>query len=305
MAIIDKAGACVALAAVLLVASGAHAASHAAKCEAAKLKAAGKYDFCRLLAEQKAVLQGGLPDYSACNTSLSRKWSAAETHFGMACPTSGDLTLVQNKATAEANATALQLAGTRFVDNGDGTVTDTQTGLMWEKKTPRECVFTPVPGFPIACMTDNDCVNNGGGGVCTCGSDPHCVLATYAWSTGTNKPDGTAFTTFLYGLNGGTSPDGVVTSGCFTGHCDWRLPTVEELRGIVDFSAAGCAMGGPCIDPTFGPTQPDLYWSATTEAGFSPPDVSVWMGFFGDNMAAFDSLKIDNRWYIRAVRGGL
>jgi hypothetical protein len=24
----------------------------------------------------------------------------------------------------------------RFTDNGDGTVTDHQTGLMWEKKTP-------------------------------------------------------------------------------------------------------------------------------------------------------------------------
>ena len=26
-------------------------------------------------------------------------------------------------------------AATRFTDNGDGTVTDHQTGLMWEKKT--------------------------------------------------------------------------------------------------------------------------------------------------------------------------
>jgi hypothetical protein len=106
-------------------------------------------------------------------------------------------------------------------------------------------------------------------------------------------------------LNGGTSPDGVATSGCFTGHCDWRLPTIEELNGIRDFGAAACGSGSsPCIDPTFGPTQADIYWSATTEAGFIPPGAAVWVGFFGDNMAPFDSQKDSNR-YVRAVRGGL
>jgi hypothetical protein len=101
-----------------------------------------------------------------------------------------------------------QLIGPRFVDNGDGTVTDHKTGLVWEKKN-----FT-CPGA-------------------------HCVNDSFTWCTGpypggpgctnsANPPDGTAFTTFLYGLNGGTSPDGVGTSGCFTGHCDWRLPTIRS-----------------------------------------------------------------------------
>src|SRR5262249_57973783 len=38
----------------------------------------------------------------------------------------------------------------RFVDNGDGTVTDNQTGLQWEKKTgtfvaPRVCQYASCP----------------------------------------------------------------------------------------------------------------------------------------------------------------
>ena len=42
-----------------------------------------------------------------------------------------------------------------------------------------------------------------------------------------------------------------------------------ELKSIFDRDrAAGCAtgekLGLPCIDPAFGPTQPDNYWSATT-----------------------------------------
>jgi uncharacterized protein DUF1566 len=51
---------------------------------------------------------------------------------------------------------------------------------------------------------------------------------------------------------------------CFARHCDWRLPTVEELETIVD-DTQGC-----CIDPIFGPTiatpefQFNSYWSSTT-----------------------------------------
>ena len=82
-----------------------------------------------------------------------------------------------------------------FRDNGDGTVTDDSTGLMWEKKT------RPPRGAD---------------------SDVHNVTYAYSWSrsgdpsevTGT-EPDGTAFTLFLRTLN----------EGRFAGHSDWRLPT--------------------------------------------------------------------------------
>jgi len=145
-----------------------------------------------------------------------------------------------NAALKLIDATAAQ-AGTacRYVDNGDGTVSDLNTGLMWEKKSQAD--------------------------------DVHDVANHYTWSNtwtwnGT-APDGTAFTVFLKTLNNGAAPynDGRPSpiTGCFADHCDWRLPSIVELQGIVDVGASGCGSGNPCIDPTFGPTQSDFYWSAT------------------------------------------
>ncbi len=121
-------------------------------------------------------------------------------------------------------------ASPRFVDHGDGTVTDYTTCLMWEEK-------------------DNTCP-----GI-------HCTTDTYTWSDPSDSfynPDGTAFFTFLARLNG---PGAL--GGQFAGHSDWRLPTPDELGSIVD-----CSFGIPCINQTvFGPTQPSGYWSTTTVAG--------------------------------------
>jgi len=157
-------------------------------------------------------------------------------------------------------------SGSRFVNNGDGTVSDLLTGLMWEQKTAGHCVLNR-----IACFSDQDCIGNGGGG--TCESCLHCVMDTYSWTSSGRPdfpPDGTAFLTFLYGLNGGPpSPSG---GTCYAGHCDWRLPTVDELSSIYDITQGVCpyllGVGGysssACIDPFFGPTEPSEYWAATT-----------------------------------------
>jgi hypothetical protein len=170
----------------------------------------------------------------------------------------------------------------RFTDNGDGTVTDHQSGLMWEKKTTA-----------------------GSGGV-------HDVNNKYTWQN-TLDPilaDGTVFTVFLATLNNGSNTrdysdpaggDGPIT-GCFANRCDWRLPSVVELRSIFDRDRAGCASGNqlalPCIDPAFGPTQADIYWSATsrTDAPLTTRNVN-----FGDsNNSAL--LKKTQNGYVRAVR---
>jgi len=110
----------------------ATALTDAQKCEATKLKRAGQYNFCRAKADGKAVKTGDPVDYSKCDAKLTGKWADAES-IPM-CPTTGDVTDIQDQVAADADFIALKLAGVRFVDNGDGTVTDTQTGLMWEKK---------------------------------------------------------------------------------------------------------------------------------------------------------------------------
>jgi hypothetical protein len=51
----------------------------------------------------------------------------------------------------------------RYIDNGDGTISDTRTGLMWEKKTG-------IVGDSIDCPGSLKC------------ADVHNVNNRYAWS---------------------------------------------------------------------------------------------------------------------------
>jgi len=174
-----------------------------------------------------------------------------------------------------------QCYATRF-DASGATVIDHQTGLEWEKKD--------LEG-------DSDFEH------------PHYVSMSYTWSSTGTAPNGEVFGEFLGRLNGNasSSPDGPVT-GCYAGHCDWRLPTVEELQTIVDLSASGCGMGDPCIDPAFGPASAFFYWSSTTYASDNPPPVYgednssfAWVVYFGGE----DGYPADFKtaWnYVRAVR---
>jgi Protein of unknown function (DUF1566) len=163
----------------------------------------------------------------------------------------------------------------RFVDNGDGTVTDSQTGLMWEQKTG---AFDP--STPVTCSTATSC------------ADPTNVNNVYEWSSSGAAPDGALFTDFLAKMNctvlqiGGRCGPGL--------HRDWRVPTIAELQTIVDCSFT------PCINPIFGPTAAGLYWSSSSAAG----DPSfAWLVSF-DNGTSIASFKTFNSLFARAVRGG-
>ncbi|MBY0279421.1 DUF1566 domain-containing protein [Candidatus Binatia bacterium] len=157
-----------------------------------------------------------------------------------------------------------------YVDNGDGTITDTSTGLMWEKKSDDGTIHDK----------DN----------------------TYTWSGAsygtTHVLDGTAATTFLAALNAG---------GGFAGHTDWRLPNQTELYSLVNLQAVspatfpafntGCAPA--CTVLTCSCTVPYVYWSSSTYA--SLPQYA-WFVFFLDGDTGANGK--DYNFYVRAVRGG-
>jgi hypothetical protein len=176
-------------------------------------------------------------------------------------------------ARLQARFPATSCAAPRFVDNG-ATVTDNLTGLQWEKKTNLDA-------------TPN-------------GADPHDADNTYTWCADVNLDfqcdnaggpgDGTAFTGFLFSLDNGA---------CFAGQCDWRLPTSYELQTILAGPFPCTTL--PCIDPVFGPTQADIYWSSTSYDNFAL--TNAWFVEFGQGVVGINAKALNT--FVRAVRGGL
>ena len=175
-----------------------------------------------------------------------------------------------------------------YIDNCDGTVTDSSTGLTWEQKSG-------TAGDSIDCTSAT---------VTGC-EDPHGVNNAYTFSTDDVSFDGTAKTVFLDQLNceGDFAAGGCV---CFTNNCGWRLPTIVELGGqeatgtatggIVDLTVSGCGSGTPCINAIFGPTDRRSYYSSS-----QGPDADTV--FYAD----FEMGEIGSSWkgfnrLVRAVR---
>jgi hypothetical protein len=157
----------------------------------------------------------------------------------------------------------------RYRDNGDETVIDYDTGLQWEKKFNLD----GMQSFANPSDADN----------------------TYTWTAAAGTtPDGTVFADFFYRLNVCDS-DGFEG---FAGHCDWRLPLLEELSTIL-LEQYPCATA-PCIDPIFGPTPAGHYWTWTT---FRVIPTGALVVNFADGQSSYGDYK-NSLDYVRAVRGG-
>ena len=151
----------------------------------------------------------------------------------------------------------------RFTDNGNGTVTDNLTKLIWLKNA--NCT-DPVGGIDKSSGTLN------WGNALT-------------WSN--NLASG------FCGL----------TDGSTVGQ--WRLPNVRELQSLVDYAYSDPAISnsagtGQCSpgDP-FDDLQPYLYWSSTTNAGYS---LGAWSVYFSGGLVT--SSNKTNYLSVLAVRGG-
>lgn len=228
----------------------AHGAVTTGKCLAAKSLAWGKLRQCQRTEGAKQI-QGKPSDPTKCSTNFQAKLAKLDT-----------------KATDAAIAC-------RYGDNGD-TVTNYDSGLMWEKKGAGTC-----SNAPIICVDSTDC------GTGTCVGDMHYVNGTYSWVN-------------AQALVGGTSADGSSLAGFpgFAGYSDWRLPTIAELQTIL-LNPSPCNTS-PCIDPVFGLTAAGGYWSSTTldiNGG-----VAWGVGFENGLVGTYSKAT---SLYVRAVRDGL
>jgi hypothetical protein len=204
-----------------------------------------------------------------CQTDLANCQSQGGQHF----PASGQITSYGPGSDGDVRAGAT-LA---YTDNGDGTITDNNTGLMWEKKDQS-------------------------GGI-------HDMANSYTWGMIEEpyKMNGTMVTELLVTLN---------TPECFAGYCDWRIPNVKELQSIVDYEvpdpgpAVNAAFNANCVagctvqgngGPMCSCTASSLHWSSTTSR--TGPDFA-WFVFFGFGHVGPDGSK-DDDFSVRAVRGGL
>ena len=121
-----------------------------------------------------------------------------------------------------------------YTDNGDGTVTDIETKLMWQQETNRQNMDWSV-------------------------ARSYCEKLPLA------------------------------------GYTDWRLPTLKELKTLVDLN-----QNPPRINHTYFPnTVSSFYWSSNTYAGGTNSAWGVNFGSGDDGMPSKGS-----RLYVRAVRGG-
>jgi len=115
----------------------------------------------------------------------------------------------------------------RFTDNGNGTITDNMTGLMWLKDA--NCMCTHYKAFDDVLL---DGKQAGDGGV--------------TWQLALD---------FVSGINSQSYNE------CSAGYSDWHLPNINELHSLLDFSRAIPAVPS---NIAFDNLQNYYYWSSTT-----------------------------------------
>ncbi len=295
----------------------------AQKCAIAKAKAASKKATAKLTCQIKNLSLPSAQLLNLCFSTAEDKFDTAFTNAEKpgACAATGDAAAIESLVDVFVSGivagppTPTPTFGptptpkpctSGFVDNGNGTITDCSTKLMWEKKdgsggardvsnTYQWAGTCTISG--TLCQEDAQaealCNAQTGGavGCAQCGPGQGvCDLDTSIWSWLAFDVEGIA------------------------DHNDWRIPTLAELQTIL---ASPCPGGGlPCVPLEFRSpctpgcsaigatpcscTVPGLYWSATTNLAGNPS--FAWVVAFGSGGAGTDNKTLGD--YVRAVRGG-
>lgn len=135
-----------------------------------------------------------------------------------------------------------------FVDNGDGTITDNATGLMWAQD---DSGSEYAEGFDYTTLDFLDA--DGDGLLVPADTD---MVGAMTWEEALS---------YVEALNAAE----------YLGYSDWRLPNVKEIHSLMDYSKTPAVDGVATIDSVFnstaianenGDTDYPFYWSGTTHA---------------------------------------
>jgi hypothetical protein len=286
------------------------------KCAQSKNKEAGKYAYCRQKVEAKFAVAG---DAGARTTALAKcldkyelKWPVYEAKAvasGGACPSVGDQTNIQTAIDAHTSEIASVLSGGPF-SNCAAELAICQTEPHGRPLQTGQTGCWDSDGNAIACAgtgQDGDVqagiprawTDNGNGTV----TDQRSGLTWEKLSDDGSIHDVDTLYTFddaigvkIAGLNGAS----------FGGHNDWRLPNINEMRSLVDYSVSGPSVAAPfnascaaaCTVLTCSCTASDVYWSSTS---FAPAPLAAWIHEYNTGFIGVSSKNTPTR--VRGVRG--
>lgn len=170
-----------------------------------------------------------------------------------------------------------------YTDHGDGTITDNNTGLMWEKQGQDngmhhwQNLFNWENAFAVHLNRMNNMCDGFEGDpalLTPCNSDADCI-----------------------GVGNGLCGHG--------GHRDWRLPNRHELQSIVNVGTGfpavhqaffdNCVLGCNVLECSCTVSNP--YWTSTSHVSVS----QAWVVIFGQGISETQGKTITRQ--VRAVRG--
>ncbi len=150
----------------------------------------------------------------------------------------------------------------RFTDNGDGTVTDKMTGLMWIKNA--NAIKTLYPDF------DHQPATGWGDGMVT-------------WAKALE---------FIGKIN-----DGTFNCGATTAYIDWRMPNVREMRILLLYSQDFSLITGAFTNAAI--LRDDFYFTSTTDPANTA--YAITTNFYQSSINGRPNSTLNYVWPVRSA----